>query len=678
MNYIVTRNKSFFEKIGDYNYYDLEKIKLPDKIAVDTETTGLNVFDSHIFSVQIGTGKDNYLIDLQSYDTPLVKGKQIYLKEVFNLLKDKTLVFHNAAFDVKFFNYAGFFPLEIRDTYIASKILYNGSPPYITHDFGSVMERELNLKYDKSEQKNINKIQLSTKKSISYCFNDVDKLLLLEETLYLKLEDYGATETYLLNCNYVKPMVYMELCGLPISTTDWKKKIQEDIKNSNKYQLDIIHYIYDNLPQFRNNQLSLFSSEKTILPLLSSVKQMIPVFKAFDIDVINDEGKESIEESVINKSKHEFIDLWLKYKEAEHRVTTYGDRIIEKVRNGRIYTSYNPILDTCRISTRKGEINFLNFPSDKETRSCFKASKGFKIVGCDFSNQEARILADISLDDALLDSIINNIDVHSQLAKEVYPELKELTDKEIKQLHNDKRQEGKIANFTFAFGGNGYTLAKNLNTTEEKGKKIYEAYKNLHSKVFEWGDSVYEKAAEKGYIESAMGFKLKLPFFKEFKEGEKFINSKDKSFWEIYRKGKEEYKLKKEKEEKKEFYKIEDKDSYQLYIDNKEKISSFFKKKAEYFRLCLNNPIQSTAAHQTKLAMVKLFDYIYKNNHLTKARISVAPHDEIVMEVEESLAEHYKEVLSSIMVESANSFLRNNIIKMEADANIGNSWYEVK
>ncbi|HMT01744.1 MAG TPA: hypothetical protein PKD00_00300 [Burkholderiales bacterium] len=40
MNYIVTKNKEYFQKIGEYLYCKLEDIVLPDKISFDTETTG--------------------------------------------------------------------------------------------------------------------------------------------------------------------------------------------------------------------------------------------------------------------------------------------------------------------------------------------------------------------------------------------------------------------------------------------------------------------------------------------------------------------------------------------------------------------------------------------------------------------------------------------------------------
>ena len=41
MNYIITNNRPFFEKIGKYNYCSLEDMVLPDVIAFDSETTSL-------------------------------------------------------------------------------------------------------------------------------------------------------------------------------------------------------------------------------------------------------------------------------------------------------------------------------------------------------------------------------------------------------------------------------------------------------------------------------------------------------------------------------------------------------------------------------------------------------------------------------------------------------------
>ena len=674
MNYIITKNKSFFEKIGDYNYCDLNEMQLPKKYGYDSETTGLKALKDKVFSIQIGTGTNNYLIDLQDYNTALFTEEKYVLKDIIPYLKtdESILVGHNLAFDLSFLYVQGCFPKFIRDTMIGSKILHNGEPAWIKNSFGEVMEREMNLDYDKSEQKNICKTKLSTQKAIKYCFNDVDKILDLEDNLYKKLLDYGATETYLLNCDYIKAMTYMELCGLPVSKHKWLQKMEEDRKSSLKSQYNITEYIYNNLPQYRDNQFSLFETIKKINPLLSSPKQMIPVFKDLGINTTDDKGKESIEENVLNKSTHEFVDIWLGYKESQHRVTTFGEKILDKIENGRLYTRFNPIIDTCRISTRKGEINFLNFPSDSITRDCFVASKGFKMIVCDYDNQEARVLADKSQNTNALKVVLEGADAHCILAREIFSEIRELSDKEIKSNHNDKRQIGKIANFTFAYGGNGYTAAKNLNIPIEEGDRIYNAYKTINKETFDWGEVVFKKAIHLGYIESADGFKLKLPYYEEYK----LINQQIKQFsqddWELYKMGKVLYKDNTTLES------VLEREGYDFYLTHKDSISKAAKARSQYFRLCLNNPIQATSAHQTKRAMVNLFEFIVENNHLRKARITNVPHDEIVMEVIDALVPFYQEHLGRIMREAGDYYMKSGIIKMGATANIGLTWLEAK
>lgn len=583
MNYIITKNQERFKKIGNYNYCQLEDMILPDKIAIDTETTGLNCLKDKMFCVQIGTGTNNYLIDLEDYSTSLFKKESISFKEVIPLIKDKILIGQNIGFDLGFFYKEGFYPSHIRDTMIASMILHNGEN--IRHGFAFIMERELGLSYDKTEQKNIHKIKLSTQKAIEYCFNDVDKLLELEEDLLTKIQEYGAQKTYILNCHYIKAMTYLEMCGLPISEKHWLEKIEQDKLKNKKSELEIIEYIYDNYPDFRNRQLSLFDTSKSLNISLTSPLQMVSVFEKMGINVIDDEGKKSISEDVINKSPHEFVEMWLNYQETKHRLTTFGQNILDKQVNGRIYSRFKPIADTCRMISRKGEINFLNFPADKYTRDCFRAKEGNKIIVCDFDNQEAVTLADKSGNLATLKSINEGADSHCILAREVYPELKEMSDEEIKKNHKDKRQIGKIANFTFAFGGNGYTAAKNLNIPIEEGDRIYEAYRLINKETFEWGEKVLKEALANGYVESADGFKLKLPYFDEFKEAERYYSTVSKEDWTFYKLGKLEVK---EAEKNKE--PVPNTINTKIYLRIKPKISKYFKQKSKYFRLCLNNP----------------------------------------------------------------------------------------
>ncbi len=668
-NYIITKNKDYFKAIGDYMYCDLTDMILSPTVSLDLETTALKAILGDIFAIQIGTGVDNYLI--HCYDSNIMP------KEVFDLLKDKTLIGHNITFDLGFFYKHNFYPDKVKDTFIASKILYNGKVEY-RHDFGTVFERELGILYDKSEQKNIAKIKLSTTKAIEYCFNDVDKLIELHNFLEAKIIQEGYEETYNLHCEYIKALAYMEQCGVPLSKEKWLQKIELDKQVLKEKEELVSNYITKNLPQFHQQQLDLFITEPILGLDLTSPKQMIPVFKALNINVLDDEKKESISENVIKKTKHEFVDLWLDYQSAKHDVTTFGENILQKVINGRIYTSYNPILDTARISSRKGDVNTLNLPANKRTRECIEAKEGYQMIVCDYDGQETRVGADITGDEAMIDSIVNGSDLHCAFARVLYPELEELSDEEIIKEHKDKRTAAKAPRFAFAYGANAYTIHVNEGIPLKEAKIIEDAYKNLHAGIYEWGDKKLQEVLKLGYIESTMGFKLHLPDFERFKELQIKVEQISKREWELYKEGKEEYnKLEKAKEQKI-IYEIQKKTEYDYYLKNKSLISRFFKLKAQYYRLTLNNPVQATSAHQTKLAACMLFDFIKENNHLGLAKICIIPHDEFVMEVKDELTELYKEKLGYFMREAGDKFIKNPLIKMNADANSGENWYQAK
>lgn len=686
MNYIVTRNPDFFRKIGNYNLKDIKDIKpFEGRIALDTETTGLKARHNDIFCVQVGTGKDNYIFDLQNHPLTSNQNLKIYLKEVWPLINNCEWVLQNAVFDLGFFYQNNLFPLVVFDTFIASKILHNGEHASTRHDFGTLMKRHLNIVYDKTDQKNIHKVKLSQPSTIEYSFNDVDKLLELHSVIYSKLERYGAIDSYLLHCRYIRGLAYMEQCGLPISSERWLEKMENDKLIADKKQQEVIHYIFDNLSQYRKGQLSLFDTDKKITVLLSSPKQMIPVFKALGINVLDKDGKESIEEGVIASSKHEFVKLWLEYNKAVHNVTTFGKSVLDKIENGRIYTVFNPILDTARISTRSGEINFLNFPRGEDTRKCFVANEGYQMICSDYEGQENAISADLSGDKTMVDVILKGLDLHCAFARLIFPEIKDLSDSEIKKQHAAKRDFSKSPRFALAYGGSGYTISINQNLPIEEGNRLEALYKELHAGIYEWGNKVFQAAIKVGYIESANGFKLKLPNFDEFQKMAFTIADFSKEFWERYRSGKEEYQeqvrifehnLK--NEDKLPPYKIINQNDYDLYMEYKGYVSKYFKLRSQYMRLCLNNPIQTTAAHQTKLAVTLLFEYIIKKGHQWKARISNVPHDEILLEVTKDLVPEYCDILGRIMRYAGDQYMTSGIIKMKADAAAGDSWYSAK
>ena len=680
MNYIITKNKDFFNKIGNYNFCSLEDMILPEKIAVDTETTGLFARNCEIFCIQIGTGSNNYIIQL--YDN------NYEFKDVIPFIENKTMVFHNALFDLGFMYKYNFYPEKVLDTMLANKILYNGMKRVyytkynntvmlpVKSDFGSVMNHELGIKYDKTDQKNIHIVKLSQDSAIQYSFNDVDKLLELHDALESKIEKEGFKNTYNLHCEYIKALAYMEQCGLPIKPELWKEKMIQDEANSLKWKNIIEEYIFDNLENFRNNQLDLFQVKKEIIVSINSPKQMLKVFNELGIKTKDKDGKDSISENIITKTKHEFVDIWLNYQEANHRVTTFGDSIYNKIENNRIYTNFNPMVDTSRLSTRRGNINFLNFPSDKITRSCFEANEGNVMVVSDWSGQETVIAADLSGDKAMTKSVVEGADLHSLLARVLFPEIKDLSDEEIVNNHKEKRTAAKAPRFAMSYGGNAYTLHMNEGIPLTRANEIETGFKELHEGLYTWGAKEFQKAVDTGFIKSADGWVLHLPEYDDYLRHKKVVNDMSRDDWSLYKQGKQENQKYYDAKEEGLVYKIKLQKAYDFYLSKKRDVRHYFIIKAKYERLCLNNPVQSYGAHQLKKATSDLFKWIKENNYLNKVKICNTVHDEIVLECEESLQNIVKDTLQRTMINAGNHYLVN--LKIKADANVGASWEEAK
>lgn len=87
-------------------------------------------------------------------------------------------------------------------------------------------------------------------------------------------------------------------------------------------------------------------------------------------------------------------------------------------------------------------------------------------------------------------------------------------------------------------------------------------------------------------------------------------------------------------------------------------------------RASKNTPIQGTSADMTKLALVKVRNYINKHNLPVKLVMTV--HDQIDTIVRDDYAETWKGELTKLMEEAAAVIIPNGLLK--ADTNISSCW----
>ena len=85
----------------------------------------------------------------------------------------------------------------------------------------------------------------------------------------------------------------------------------------------------------------------------------------------------------------------------------------------------------------------------------------------------------------------------------------------------------------------------------------------------------------------------------------------------------------------------------------------------------MNAPIQGSAADIIKLAMVKVYNRLKKEN--LNSEIILQVHDELILNVKENELE----VVKALVKEEMENVLKMSVT-LEVDTNIGNTWYDAK
>lgn len=470
--FLVTGQGQLFDN-DTYKIISVEEsLRLLDPLKVvglDTETEGFSPFLKKLLLLQLGNRDFQVVIDCTTININLYKDF---------LESDRLFIGWNLKFDVKFLFYHNIIPRNLYDGYIAEKMIWLGWPSGMhSLSLKSAGENYLGIELDKSVRGQIIWRKSLTGEIIEYAANDVKYL----EDIMLKQTDIlykrGQKLALELENRTILPTAYFEFCGVKLDTEKWEEKMKKDEEKLKEAQDELDKFIvnlYKENPQSMNKFIEIAQPDlfgfTTPGPKCNinwnSSKQVIPLLEFFGFDLmtrdkVNGGMKKSVDATVIEgqKNKHPIAEVYLKFKAAQKVVSTYGQNFLDLINpiTGRIHSQFNQIgTDTHRYSSGGGDdkeiipgrkvplVNLQNLPADAETRACFVAEKGNKWVSIDYSSEESVILANIARDEAMLDIFRNKGDLHSLVAKMVYPEeLKDIDVKDVKKLRPDLRKAAK-------------------------------------------------------------------------------------------------------------------------------------------------------------------------------------------------------------------------------------------
>ena len=208
------------------------------------------------------------------------------------------------------------------------------------------------------------------------------------------------------------------------------------------------------------------------------------------------------------------------------------------------------------------------------------------------------------------------------------------------------------------YGGNARTIAINKGIAIEEAQKIYDNYMKGFSGVKQYQDYQRRFVMEHGYIVLNELTKAKA-FIYDFTELEDLKKSFTKEFWDKYRD------IPKDDNNRKVPRNFEEK----LMCDD---VRHYFKRKSDSEKQAIDYKCQGSGAAMWKLACIFLWKYVISHDLVFKVKFCIPVHDEINIEVPDSIASEITEVLKDCMLRAGTYFCRK--VKMPADAEVGKCW----
>ncbi|MDO4747854.1 MAG: DNA polymerase I [Eubacteriales bacterium] len=211
-------------------------------------------------------------------------------------------------------------------------------------------------------------------------------------------------------------------------------------------------------------------------------------------------------ESLVNY--HPVISMILRYRTLAKLKSTYCDSLVKVVQeDNRIHSSFNQTeTRTGRISST--EPNLQNIPVrtelGRELRRFFVAKDDCVLIDADYSQIELRVLAHISGDKNMCDAFIDNEDIHSITASQVF-------NMPLEMVTPIMRSRAKAVNFGIVYGIGAFSLAKDIGVTNKEASNYIKSYLSHYSDIDLYMKNIIERAKADGYVETIFGRRRYLP-----------------------------------------------------------------------------------------------------------------------------------------------------------------------
>ncbi|ROP76143.1 DNA polymerase I [Stenotrophomonas rhizophila] len=483
----------------------VQRLADAELISFDTETDALDAMRANLVGISLAVepGRAAYIPVGHDYPgAPAQLPREQVLAALRPALEDpsKKKLGQHGKYDLHVLRRHGVNLLGYHDDTMLESFVLNSTAT--RHDMDSLAMRYLGYTTIKFEEvagkgaKQISFSQVGLDEACRYAAEDADVTLRLHHALQPQLQATPSLDSVYrdIEMPLVPVLTRIEANGVHIDMAELRRQSQDlgsRMLAAQQKATELAGRTF-NLDSPKQLQAVLF--DELQLPALVKTPKGQPS--------TNEEALEAIAE------QHELPRVILEYRGLAKLRSTYTDKLPEMINQdtGRVHTSYHQSgAATGRLSS--SDPNLQNIPirteDGRRIRRAFVAPPGRKILACDYSQIELRIMAHLSEDPGLVRAFEQGVDVHRATAAEVFS-------RSLEEVTSNERRAAKAINFGLMYGMSAFGLARNLGIDRGQAQDYVALYFSRYPGVRDFMERMRQQARDQGYVETLFGRRLYL------------------------------------------------------------------------------------------------------------------------------------------------------------------------